>query len=102
MPFSPSVLGLLSLLEAYPDGVSREEARRVLVKYEGTPPEVVDRTLDKLLELGVVEARGDLVVPLPAAVPLARKMERLAMRINRREAQRDQAMDLVKMLFRGP
>ncbi|MEE9199160.1 MAG: hypothetical protein V3U26_05125, partial [Dehalococcoidia bacterium] len=74
----------------------------VLGKYEGTPPEMVDRTLDKLLELGVVVARGDLVVPLPALLPLAQKMERMARRINRRETERDQAMALVKMLFRGP
>ena len=73
--------------------MSRQEA---VLELGGGAPQGVERALDRLLELGVVEARGDLVVPL------AVKMERLARRINRRETERDQAMALVKMLFRGP
>lgn len=93
------MLSLLRLLSARPDGVSREELRRLL---EATPPEWVDRTLAKLLELGVVTERGGLVVPLAPLQPLAQKMERIAARINREEARRDRAMDLVKLLLRGP
>jgi hypothetical protein len=43
---------------------------------------VVERTLDRLLELGLVEARDDLVIPRPSLLPLAQKMERMAGRIN--------------------
>jgi DNA-binding IclR family transcriptional regulator len=96
--FSPTLLSLLRLLAARPGGVSRQEAHQL----EGATPELVDRALHRLLELGVVEARSNLVVPLPTLPSLADKMERLARRINRTEAERDQAMDLVKLLFRGP
>ena len=99
MPFSPPVLGLLRLLSARPGGVSRQAA---VLELGATAPQGVDRALDRLLELGVVEARGDLVVPLPALLSLAQKMERLARRINRPETVRDQAMDLVRIIMRGP
>ena len=99
MPFSPPVLGLLRLLSARPGGVSRQAA---VLELGGTAPQRVERALDRLLELEVVEATGDLVVPLPALLPLAQKMERLARRINRPETVRDQAMDLVRIIMRGP
>ncbi|KKN20127.1 hypothetical protein LCGC14_0938700 [marine sediment metagenome] len=99
MPFSPPVLGLLQLLSAHPGGVSRQAA---VLELGGAAPGGVERALARLLELGVVEARGDLVVPLPPLLPLAVKMERLARRISRPEAQRDQAMDLVRIIMRGP
>jgi len=99
LAFTPTVLGLLRLLSAHPGGVSRQAA---VLELGGATPEGVERALERLLELGVVEARGHLVVPLPTLLPLAQKMERLARRINRQERERDQAMDLVKMLFRGP
>jgi hypothetical protein len=102
MPFSPPVLGLLRLLSARPGGVSRQAA---VLELGATAPQGVERALDRLLELGVVlpsGRRGDLVVPLPALLPLAQKMERLARRINRPETVRDQAMDLVRIIMRGP
>ena len=97
--FAPTVLGLLRLLSAQPGGVSREVVKQQL---GGTPPEWVDRAIDKLLEAGVIAERDGLVVPLPSLKPLAQKMERLAVRLNRQAQARDQAMELVKMLFRGP
>ncbi len=98
MPFSPAVLGLLRLLSARPGGVSRQAA---VLELGAAAPQGVERALDRLLELGVVVARGDLVVPLSGLPPLAQKMERLARRINRPETQRDQAMDLVRLIIRG-
>jgi hypothetical protein len=96
--FSPTLTSLLRLLSAHTDGVSRQ---KVLQELDDSAPQWVERALDRLLELGVVEARGDLVVPLPALLPLADKMERLARRINRKEVERDQAMDLVRLIIRG-
>ena len=97
--FAPTVLSLLQLLPAHPGGVSREELHRVL---EVMPPEWVDRALAWLLEAGVIAERDGLVVPLPRLKPLAQKMECLATRLNRQAQARDQAMELVKLLFRGP
>ena len=56
--------------------------RRQSWSWGSPPPRVVERTLDRLLELGLVEARDDLVIPRPSLLPLAQKMERLAGRIN--------------------
>ena len=75
---------------------------RSLPRICGHPPEWVDRTLARLLEAGVVAERDGLVVPLPGLKPLAQKMERLAVRLNRQAQVRDQAMELVKLLFRRP
>ncbi len=108
MAFTPTVLVLLQHLSAHPGGMSREELCQLVLH---SPAELVDCALDKLLELGVAvrrtpdsfgEARGDLVVPLAPLPALAEKMKLLARRINRQEERRDQAYDLVKMLFRGP
>lgn len=97
--FAPTVLTLLRLLPAHPGGVSREELHRVL---EVIPPEWVDRALARLLEAGMAAEQDGLVVPLAPLKPLAQKMERLATRLNRQAQVRDQAMELVKLLFRGP
>lgn len=96
--FSSTLLRLLRLLNARPDGVSREELRCL----QGIPPDWVDRALGKLLAAGVVEERGDRVIPLPALGPLARKMELLAARLNGQAKAKDQAMDLVRVIMRGP
>ena len=100
--FTPAVLNVLKLLSVCPGGVSRQE---VLQQLSGSAPHGegawVEKALDRLLELGVVEARGDLVVPLPQVHPLLQKMERLASRINRRGRQRDQNMDLIQLIIRG-
>jgi hypothetical protein len=98
--FSPIILGAAQIIEVYPGGVGREHIWGVLGRYENASPERVDSALAKLLKLGVVEAKGDLFVPLPPLEALVRKMERLVRRINRQEEKRDQAMALVKMLFR--
>jgi hypothetical protein len=98
VPFTTAVLGLLRLLSAHPGGVSRQAA---VLELGGTAPQGVERALDLLLELGLAEARGDLVVPLPALLPLAQMMERMAGRINRPETERDQAVALVRLIIRG-
>ena len=100
--FTPTALGVMQIVEVYPEGVSRQEVQRVLAKYEGTPPEWVDRAIEKLLELRVVDARGDLLLALPPLEPLTRKMERIARYINRKERGRDLAMGLVKLVLHGP
>ncbi len=96
--FNPPILGLLRLLSAHPGGVSR---RTAVLELGGAAPEGVERALARLLELGVVEARGDLVLPLPPLLPLAVKMDRLASRISRQGRERDQNMDLIRLIIRG-
>lgn len=100
MTFAPTLLLLLRLFSTIrPAGVAREDVYRHL---GGTPPDWVDQALEKLLELGLVEQQGNgLVVPLPALKPLAQKMETLAARLNQRAEERDQVMDLVRVIMRG-
>ncbi|MEK7848029.1 MAG: helix-turn-helix domain-containing protein, partial [Chloroflexota bacterium] len=90
--FSPTVLRLLRLLYARPGGVSLEELSQHLAD---TPQEWVDRALDRLLEAGLVELRGDRLVPTPKLKPLAARMVLLANRLN----EGSQALDLVRLLF---
>lgn len=91
---TPAIVGLLQLLAAHPGGVSRQAA---VLELGGGAPEWVERALDRLLELGVVEARGDLVVPLPTLLPLAQKMNRLYRTLK----EEGQVSDLVRLIIRG-